>query len=296
MKNNYIVYKHTCRENGKVYIGMTGISLTERAGVNGEGYLHKKKNGDWVQPQFARAIVKYGWGNFDHEILFFGLTKVEADEKEKEMIKFYDSRNPQKGYNTREGGSNGPLSDETREKLRSTMEGRYDGENNPFYGKRHSEDTKKIIREKNKVHASNRDISGENNPMYGKKLTPEEKKKRSEALKGRHHSEDTKKKMSDARKEWYRLHPDYKRPKRTQENKEKMKQAMTGRKMDEEWKRKIGEGHAPYFCICVETGEKFHSFAEAGRQKGVDKASIQRVVSGKQNTAGGFHWIKEIKQ
>lgn len=42
--------------------------------------------------------------------------------------------------------------------------------------------------------------------------------------------------------------------------------------------------------------KKFPSFAEAGRQKGVDKASIQRVISGKQNTAGGFHWIKEIKQ
>lgn len=102
--------------------------------------------------------------------------------------------------------------------------------------------------------------------------------------------------MSEARKEWYKNHPDYKRPERTEEHKEKMRQAMLGREMDEDWKRKIGESHAPYYCICVETGEKFPSFAEAGRQKGVDKASIQRVVSGKQNTAGGFHWVKEIKQ
>lgn len=36
--------------------------------------------------------------------------------------------------------------------------------------------------------------------------------------------------------------------------------------------------------------------AEAGRKMGVDKASIQRVFSGKQKTAGGFHWEKEIKQ
>lgn len=296
MENNYIVYKHTCKDNGKVYIGLTGMSLIERTGNNGEGYLHKKKNGNWVQPQIARAIIKYGWDNFDHEILFANLTKEEADKKEKEMIDFYDSRNPQKGYNTREGGSNGPLSEETKQKLKETMEGRYDGEKNPFYGRKHSEETKEAIRKKNKIHASNRDISGENNPMYGRKLTAEEIKKRSEAQKGKRHSEESKKKMSEARKEWYKNHPDYERPERTEEHKEKMRQAMLGREMDKDWKRKIGEGHAPYYCICVETGEKFPSFAEAGRQKGVDKASIQRVVSGKQNTAGGFHWVKEIKQ
>ena len=71
---------------------------------------------------------------------------------------------------------------------------------------------------------------------------------------------------------------------------------MTGKIFSEEHKRKIGEGHAPYYCICVETGEVFPSMAEAGRKMGVDKASIQRVFSGKQKTAGGFHWEKEIKQ
>lgn len=66
--------------------------------------------------------------------------------------------------------------------------------------------------------------------------------------------------------------------------------------MTEEWKKKIGEGHAPYNCICVETGEIFSSMAEAGQAKGIDKTSIQRVVNGKQNTAGGLHWKKELKQ
>ena len=150
MEENYIVYKHTCKDNGKVYIGLTGTSLLTRTGYNGEGYLHKKKNGDWVQPQMARAILKHGWDNFDHEILFENLTKEEADKKEKELIAFYDSRNPEKGYNTREGGSNGSLSEEAKEKLRETMSGRYDGEKNPFYGKTHSEETKKLFGRKTK--------------------------------------------------------------------------------------------------------------------------------------------------
>ena len=174
------------------------------------------------------------------------------------------------------------------------MNGRYDGENNPFYGKTHSDETKKIIREKNKIHSANRDIFGEKNPIWGRKLTPEEREKRKSML-GKHHSEETKKKMSEARKNWYKEHPNYKRPPRNQEYKQKMKELMTDREMNEEWKKRIGEGHAPYICICVETGERFPSIAEAGREKGVDKASIQRVLSGKQITAGGFHWEKEIK-
>lgn len=151
----------------------------------------------------ARAILKHGWDNFSHEILFENLSKEEADAKEKELIELYDSRNPQKGYNTRTGGSNGPLSDEAKEKLRETMLGRYEGEKNPFYGRVHSQETKDKIGAKNKVHASQRDISGEKNPMWGKKLTEEQKKKISENQKGRRHSNETKKKMSEsAKKSW----------------------------------------------------------------------------------------------
>lgn len=102
--------------------------------------------------------------------------------------------------------------------------------------------------------------------------------------------------MSEARKKWYKDHPDYKRPPRSKEHKKKMQEKMTGRVMTEEWKRKIGESHALFNCICVETGEVFPSMAEAGRIKDIDKASIQRAISGKQKTAGGFHWKKELKQ
>lgn len=72
--------------------------------------------------------------------------------------------------------------------------------NNPFYGKTHSEETKKKMREAKK---------GERNPFYGKSLSKEHRKKISEANKvkmtgeknpmyGRKHSEETKKKMREA--------------------------------------------------------------------------------------------------
>ena len=144
----WVIYKHTNKINGKVYIGMTCNIDTRYGSKEGQGYLHKKKNGEYVQPYFARAILKYGWDNFEHEILKEGLTLKEADELEREYIKEYDSSNPEKGYNIRGGGSHGHLSEETKEKLKQTMEGRYNGEKNPFYGKAHTKEGKDIIAQK----------------------------------------------------------------------------------------------------------------------------------------------------
>lgn len=64
------------------------------------------------------------------------------------------------------------------------------GKANPFYGKTHSEETKKIISEK---------MSGENNPFYGKKR-PEHGEKVSKALKGKPKTEEHKKALSESKK------------------------------------------------------------------------------------------------
>lgn len=107
----YSVYKHTC-PNGKVYIGIT-CGAVNRRWKNGKGYS--------MQPLFNRAIVKYGWGNIHHEILFENLTEEEAKQKEVDLISFYKSNDPQYGYNCTAGGdgkSGVVTSEETKEKLR----------------------------------------------------------------------------------------------------------------------------------------------------------------------------------
>ena len=65
------------------------------------------------------------------------------------------------------------------------------GEKAPFYGKHHSEETRKKLSEARK---------GEKNPNYGKHLSEETRKKLSEAHKGKHLSEETRKKISEANK------------------------------------------------------------------------------------------------
>lgn len=93
---NFTVYKHTS-PNGKVYIGVAKDVKKRWAG--GHGYYGQL---------LGEKISKYGWDNFKHEILAEGLTEEEASDMEKRMILKYDSTNPEKGYNRRNGGGIGP--------------------------------------------------------------------------------------------------------------------------------------------------------------------------------------------
>jgi predicted GIY-YIG superfamily endonuclease len=92
----YTVYMHTS-PNNKRYIGITTQTLKRRWGKNGYGYVDNE--------YFWKAINKYGWDNFSHEILFEDLSRDEALKKEIELIAFYDTTNPDKGYNITAGGS-----------------------------------------------------------------------------------------------------------------------------------------------------------------------------------------------
>ena len=94
LSSNYTVYKHTNKVNGKVYIGITNQAV-ERRWQNGAGY---------VGTYFGKAIKKYGWDNFTHEVLFSGLDKETACEVEIALIKAYRSNLREKGYNISKGG------------------------------------------------------------------------------------------------------------------------------------------------------------------------------------------------
>jgi len=68
-----IIYKITNKINGKFYIGKTVTSLEKRMSS------HKKDRRN-ITP-LTRAIDKYGWENFDVEVLWKGKVD-ELNEKE----------------------------------------------------------------------------------------------------------------------------------------------------------------------------------------------------------------------
>lgn len=90
MYNSYIVYKHTSPSN-KVYIGITRFDPKYRWLNNGRGYRS--------QSVFFNAIIKYGWINFKHEILYDNLSERDALDKEEELIREYKSYDRRYGYN-----------------------------------------------------------------------------------------------------------------------------------------------------------------------------------------------------
>ena len=148
----FCVYKHTS-PNNKSYIGITSQSLNRRW-KNGNGYKNNK--------HFTRAIQKYGWDNFEHTILEDNLTLEEAYEKEQYYIDLFNTYNSDYGYNLTKGGDGVKgivFSEETLLKMSEN----FIGENNPFYGKHHTEETK----EKLSNHFKGLMV-GELNPNYKK--------------------------------------------------------------------------------------------------------------------------------
>ena len=95
----FIIYRHINKLNGKCYVGLTRETKNPnlRWGRYGGGYNQKG------QKKFWAAIKKYGWENFEHEILEKDISTPElANEREQYWIAYFDSfRN---GYNATTGG------------------------------------------------------------------------------------------------------------------------------------------------------------------------------------------------
>ena len=116
--NNYCVYMHTNKINGKRYVGQT-CKKPEYRWVNGKGYKGS--------PHFFSAIQKYGWNNFEHQIIAEKLSKQEADNLEKELISKYKTQNEKFGYNLTLGGEGTCgliFSEEHRKKLSKAKKGK----------------------------------------------------------------------------------------------------------------------------------------------------------------------------
>lgn len=151
------IYLITNKLDNKVYVGQT----TQKGGFD-RRYKHNIL--DYTHNNHLKnAIKKYGIRSFkiekEYEIAY---SKEELDKKEIDVINLLDATNPEHGYNVRDGGSKGKLSEYTKEKLRQINLG------------------KKYSKEVNKKKSS----PGVLNPMYGKKRSEEEKRKMSENRKG----------------------------------------------------------------------------------------------------------------
>lgn len=171
----YTVYMHVF-PNGKMYVGITSQDVSRRW-RDGKGYEGKL---------VYDAILKYGWNNIKHEILYDGLTKEQAEEKEKQLIKQYDTTIHANGYNIELGGdSTGKVGAESKRKNSEAHKGMMAGAKHWHYGQHWRDEVKKKISEAHKGMKYSDEtrlkksaiFSGKGNPMYGTKMSAEHKKK-----------------------------------------------------------------------------------------------------------------------
>lgn len=177
------IYKTTNIVNNKIYIGQK-----KSPKFLGDSYLGSGK-------KLKIAISKYGRENFKVELLEEINCLEDMDVREIYWISFYRSTDRKIGYNISKGGN---------------VNRTFVGENNPFYHKKHSEESRKKMSEHNSRW------------MLGKHHTEETKKKISEAEKGKHIKEETKEKLKIAAKN----NPNY---------------GMRGKHVSEETKKKLSE-------------------------------------------------------
>lgn len=150
-----LVYLVTNKINGKKYVGQTSQVLEKR----------------WKRHQYPlcrgrhsylySAICKYGVENFSIEPLVIVGTKWEMDFYERSLIKIWDLRNPDKGYNLTDGGGGMlgfKLSDETKRRMSEHVKSEDHRKkislakmgNQSRLGMKHSEETKRKMSEKAK--------------------------------------------------------------------------------------------------------------------------------------------------
>ena len=241
MNNDYKVYMHRF-PNGKVYIGIT-CQKPEYRWNKGKHYRK--------QPLIFNAIMKYGWDNIEHIILFDGLSKEDAETKEVELISLYDSTNREKGYNIENGGnSTGKHSEETKKKMSAGIKNAY----------KNTEYKEKKIAEAKKSYAK---------PEYKKQLSERTKRlwqskeyrtKMISVHRGKTVSAEARKKVSDARKGRFMGGDN-----------------VNARAVEQYTKDGV-------FVAC------WDSAMSASRATGANNAKICECCKGKRHSAGGYRW------
>jgi group I intron endonuclease len=165
------IYMTINNENGKRYIGQKKSNV----------FLHEKYLGSGKI--LKQAIELYGKENFSVIMLCECESKEELNEMEIKYIAYYNAQNDPDFYNICKGGeagAGGPLfkGHKHSDKTKKQMSKNRSGNKNSNYGN-HWKMNEAQLKRRSELS------SGENNPMYGKQHTEETLRKISEKNKGR---------------------------------------------------------------------------------------------------------------
>lgn len=208
------LYCITNRVNGKMYVGITSQSVTERWGT------HKRAARRGEDYPFAHALRKYGPDNFDILCLFDYEDRVAAIHAECEIIAALEL-NIGAGYNASPGGDiwfpneatrkkmsdaakrrkRSPVSVETRAKISAANKGK----SSPKWTAERYEHMKRVLTGQKRTPEAYARMSA---AQKGRTLSQEHRDKIADTLRGRKAPEHEKEK----RREYFRAHPERRDP------------------------------------------------------------------------------------
>ena len=297
INNSWSVYIHTNKINNKRYVGITSKLPEKRWGNNGNGY---RKN-----QHFWKAIQKYGWENFQHEVLLTCVTKECACDIERCLIKYYKTDNPLYGYNLTSGGDKGcTYSEESRRKISEARKGKYTGEDSPMFGISPKERMDEKTYQQWLYKQQNNKPRGENHPMFG--VSPKERMDEETYIQWREKRYDSPKNISVKCIETDKVYKSAREAERE-----------TGIGHSSIMKSCTSEDHSViaggfHWCFgsdnlsmqdlgleykgkryirCVETGKIYQTARHVKRETGFDDSFIRKCcISNGCKTAGGLHW------
>jgi group I intron endonuclease len=161
-----IIYKVTNKITEKIYIGKTANKFNKRRNQHKHSALNGNSN-----TYFHKAIRKYGWDNFEWEIIEECGNNDFLCEREVYWINFYNTMNNEKGYNLTNGGEGlvgfNP-NEESRKKMSNSHKGvKLSEEHRKAIGEGQkgrviSEETRKKIGDAQR--GKSRDVKGEIHP------------------------------------------------------------------------------------------------------------------------------------
>lgn len=270
---SYYIYEIKNKINGKTYIGQRKCPKNKFPDTD----VKYMGSGKFIK----NSEHKYGLENFTKSILAITETKENINILEKFFIALYRKEGKAE-YNISCGGDGGCGS----------------GILNPFYGKKHSEETKKRLSEIHKgKHPDNEtrkklseSRKGNRNHNFGKHFSDEVKKKISESEKGRKLSENHKQILLS-----YHLGK-----KQSEETIAKRVEKLKGQKRTEEAKQKMRDARKKY----VTTEETKQKISESlkGRipwNKGIKYSENQKInlrgKCGEKNSFYGKHHSEDVK-
>jgi group I intron endonuclease len=182
MEIKMLVYLVTNTANGKRYVGQTSQPLQKRWN------RHKSRIRTRGNSYLYNAILRHGSEVFKIQPLVVVSSKQEMDYYETRLIRLWDLRNPEKGYNLTLGGGGMlgfKLSDETKRKMSEHI--------------------------KTEEHCQNISLSKiGNKSRLGMRHSRETRRKMSEVAKGRKFSEEHRRNLSLARRKYLSSNQDVK--------------------------------------------------------------------------------------